>query len=203
MDQPGGKMIIRSALRIVMCAALQLLPILIKPAVPISPTESSTIYLPIVYGVPCQPPAIPLSNGDFEMGKVAWTESDPSIIMNYAGYTGNWMASMSEYRITQSITQTLSVPNCLYNLSLWYKTVNNGFGRDHYFAINVNGVMVANLPAYDNNRWCNRTFDLSAYAGQTVELTLEKYVGDYGGWSLFYLDDISFVKDPYNNCVPW
>jgi len=158
----------------------------------------SQAYLPAIVKA-CLPPNVLLQNGDFEMGRVGWTELSPiPIITKTGGHTGNWMAVFEG--ADQSITQTVTVPGCSPYLNIWKKTINSGFGRVHYFAIKVNGVIISSLDEFPDNEWCNVTVDLKAFADQTVELTIEKYIGDRGGWSNFYVDDISFQSKYVNNC---
>ncbi len=57
--------------------------------------------------------------------------------------------------------------------------------------------IVANLPGFTGNSggWLNKTFDLSAYAGNSIELQFRYMTDNYTTLAGFYVDDISVVAD--------
>jgi hypothetical protein len=167
-------------------------------------TDYSYTYVPIVYGPPCVPPAVPLQNGGFELGKVSWIESDQYIIINSAGHSGDWMARFEDYTNINpaSIEQIVTVPNCQPYLSFWFKSINSGFGRVHYFTVYANDVAAGYLPECMFDAWNQGSIDLRPWAGQTIKIKFERYVGDRGGWNKFNLDDLIFL-DHYVPFFPW
>ncbi|GAA2144567.1 hypothetical protein GCM10009760_32220 [Kitasatospora kazusensis] len=142
-------------------------------------------------------PAQLLGNAGFETGTAApWTASS-GVVDNSSGqaaHGGSWKAWMDGYGSTHTdtLSQTVTIPaGCKASLSFWLHidTAETGTTAYDKLAVTVNGTA---LKTYSNADaaagYQQRTFDLSAYAGQTVTL---KFTGteDSSLQTSFVIDD--------------
>jgi subtilisin family serine protease len=165
---------------------------------------TNKIRLPLVLKVPpagsC--PAIP--NGDFESGHTAWTEySDHGWdIILYSGFPGgvtphggSWAVWLGgEYSDVSYIQQQVTIPsNCPY-LTYWHWIASAEESCGYDFArILVNGTPVYSydLCTTTNTGWKQVSFNLGAYANQSVTLQI-RVETDASINSNLFVDDVSF-----------
>ena len=171
-----------------------------------NPVEATNFaYTPFVTFVPPAPPPDPLVNGDFEQGPgVGWAESSAK---GYALVVNDFEANELALRGTWSVwlggadnevsilTQQVTVPAGASVLSYYYAVGSKESFCGYDFAgVRVNGSVVK---TYDlcasaaTADWVRGTADLSAYAGQNVELAFVAQT-DGSNNSNFFLDDVAF-----------
>ena len=160
-------------------------------------SDDSTVYIPLV----TVPPVI--FNGDFEKGPVGWgqySEMGYPLIITAADllvppHSGNWAVWLGgDYDEIAAIWQTVNVPKNDQTLRFWY-----WIGSEDVCGYDVAGVII-NLDevvdafwlCYENNTggWVERAVDLSAYAGQTVEIDILVGTDETLNSNLF-IDDVS------------
>ncbi|MDH6126917.1 M4 family metallopeptidase [Kitasatospora sp. GP82] len=144
-------------------------------------------------------PAQLLGNQGFETGTAApWTASS-GVVDNSSGqaaHSGSYKAWLDGYGSahTDTLSQTVTIPaGCKATLSFWLHidTAETGSTAYDKLTVQVNGTT---LKTYSNADaaagYQQRTFDLSAYAGQTVTL---KFTGaeDASLQTSFVIDDTS------------
>jgi hypothetical protein len=157
---------------------------------------------------PAPPPGLRLAgvgNGDFETGPDgAWTEYSVQgwpIIVNatqlaagVSPHSGSWAAWLGgDYNELASITQTLTIPANETTLSFWHwigseDACNYDFGR--VLVNNAQVVTISLCVDTSTGGWVNRTADISAYAGQNVELQF-RVETDSSLNSNWFIDDVS------------
>ena len=144
-------------------------------------------------------PAQLLGNPGFETGSAApWTASSGVVdnSSSEAAHGGSWKAYLDGYGSshTDTLSQTVTVPaGCKATLSFWLHidTAETGSTAYDKLTVSVNGTT---LKTYSNvdaaGGYQQRTFDLSAYAGQTVTV---KFTGteDSSLQTSFVIDDTS------------
>jgi PKD repeat protein len=150
-------------------------------------------------------PAQLLRNPGFETGTAApWTTST-GVISNHTQeppHTGTWDAWLDGYGTTHTdtLSQTVTLPTgCTsYNLSFWLHvdtaetSTTTVFDTLKVQVLNSAGTVLATLHTYSNldhlTGYAQRTFSLSAYAGQTITL---KFTGseDFEFQTSFVIDD--------------
>ncbi|MFI9787072.1 M4 family metallopeptidase [Kitasatospora sp. NPDC051984] len=144
-------------------------------------------------------PGNALTNGDFEQGATGWTQSANDITNSnqQTPHGGSWYAWMMGYGSANS--ETLSQSNIAVpatgspRLTFWLKVTTAETGTTPYdtLKVNVNG---ATLATYSNANasagYVQKTIDLSAYRGQTVNL---QFAGQEDAYlaTTFLLDDVS------------
>ncbi|KRV47936.1 peptidase M28 [Wenjunlia vitaminophila] len=137
-------------------------------------------------------------NGGFESGTSPWTGSTGAI----GSYTGQvahsgtrfaWLAGYG-YSATDTINQTVTVPTgCAAQLSYWLHIDTDEYGSTAYdtFEVQVNGTTLTTLSNVNAaSGYQQRTLDLSAYAGQQVEVTFTATEDAYLQTS-FVVDDVT------------
>ncbi|MFD0276030.1 M4 family metallopeptidase [Kitasatospora sp. NPDC127111] len=146
-------------------------------------------------------PAQLLGNAGFETGSAApWTATSGVVdnSSSQAAHGGTWKAWLNGYGSTHTdtLSQTVTIPaNCKATLSFYLHidTAESGSTVYDKLAVSVNGTT---LKTYSNvdaaSGYQLRTFDLSAYAGQTVTL---KFNGteDSSLQTSFVVDDTSIA----------
>ena len=172
---------------------------------PLVPTNFA--YVPAIFHVPPAPPPpppSPLVNGDFEQGPgVGWTESSTGgwpivtddFLANNIEPNGSWAAWLGgadneESALWQQIVVSAGAPVLHYAYAIGSE---DACGFD-FAQIVVNGVIVKDYQLCGNTvtgDWVQGSVDLSAYAGQSVEL-LFMVVTDGSLNSNLFLDDVSF-----------
>ncbi|MFD8706100.1 M4 family metallopeptidase [Kitasatospora sp. NPDC059648] len=144
-------------------------------------------------------PAQLLGNPGFETGSAApWTASSGVVdnSSSQAAHGGSWKAWLDGYGSSHSdtLSQTVTIPaGCKATLSFWLHidTAETGSTAYDKLTVSVNGTT---LKTYSNvdaaTGYQQRTFDLSAYAGQTVTV---KFAGteDSSLQTSFVIDDTS------------
>ncbi|MFJ6616351.1 M4 family metallopeptidase [Kitasatospora sp. NPDC091335] len=144
-------------------------------------------------------PAQLLGNAGFESGTASpWTASSGVVdnSTSQAAHGGSWKAWLNGYGSTHSdsLSQTVSIPaGCTATLSFWLHidTAESGSTAYDKLAVTVNGTALKTYSNVDAAAgYQQRTFDLSAYAGQTVTL---KFAGteDASLQTSFVIDDTS------------
>ena len=131
-------------------------------------------------------PPPPIQNGDFEQGPgVGWQEYSShgwplivsSDVLPVPPRSGDWAAWLGgDYDELSVISQQVTIPTGNPNLTFWYWIASQDIcGYDFGgVMIDLDSVVDAFHLCYDENTggWVQRTVNLSAYAGQTVELDI-------------------------------
>ncbi|MFE2352298.1 M4 family metallopeptidase [Kitasatospora cineracea] len=160
-----------------------------------SPSPTPT---PTPTSTPTPPPGgNALANGGFEQGATGWTQSANDITNStqQAAHSGSWYAWMMGYGSTASETLSqgnVAVPAGSPKLTFWLKVTTQETGTTAYdtLKVNVNG---QTLKTYSNANasagYVQKSVDLSAFAGQTVNLS---FVGqeDAALSTIFLIDDV-------------
>ncbi len=172
--------------------------------------EVSDIYLPwVARGYRATLP-VSLVNGDFERGPgVGWTEYsaqgwrlilDDLSPTSFTAHTGNWATWLGGdddelAYIEQTVTILASAPY----LSYWHivDSAETVCGNDvAKIVLGTTEAHVYNLCKSQNTSgWVKYSVDLSAYAGQTVNLRLSVQTNASDGSNLF-VDDVAFQATP-------
>lgn len=147
-----------------------------------------------------------IGNGGFEAGNTVWTASASVIDSSttQAAHTGSWKAWLDGYGAahTDSVLQTVSIPAAAPSatLTFWLKVVSSetttttAYDTLKLQVRNGSGSVLATLKTYSNldkgSSYVLRSFDLSAYKGQTVQIY---FVGveDASSSTSFLIDDVS------------
>ncbi|MEU9041198.1 MULTISPECIES: M4 family metallopeptidase [unclassified Kitasatospora] len=144
-------------------------------------------------------PAQLLGNPGFETGSAApWTASSGVVdnSSSQAAHGGSWKAWMDGYGSshTDTVSQTVSIPaGCKATLSFWLHvdTAESGTTAYDKLTVSVNGTALKTYSNVDAAAgYQQRTFDLSAYAGQTVTVKFNA-VEDSSLQTSFVIDDTS------------
>ena len=147
-----------------------------------------------------------VGNGGFESGNTVWTASS-GVIDNGTGQaarTGSWKAWLNGYGAvhTDTLLQSVAIPAAAAsaNFSFWIKVVSAettttaAYDTLKVQVRNASGTVLATLATYSNldkgSSYVSRSFDLSAYKGQTVQLYFVGVEGSTGATS-FLIDDAS------------
>ena len=147
-----------------------------------------------------------VSNGGFESGATVWTASSGVIdnSTSQAAHLGSWKAWMNGYgaahtdTLLQAVTIPAAAPTAL--MTFWLKVVSaettttTAFDTMKVQVRNTSGTVLATLATYSNldksASYVQKSFDLSAYKGQTVQLYFVGVEGSSVATS-FLVDDIS------------
>ncbi len=169
---------------------------------------SKTYFANIVSGESAPPPVeVAINNGDFEQGNVIWTSrsslalgnlilSTDSLPTSVSPHGGKWLAWLGGVNAETSVIETtLQVPSEAPYLLLWnrVKSIETDCTKD-VASLKINGSDVDSIGLCAGTStlgWLSRSLDLSAYAGQTVTLTLQVTTDDALASSLF-VDDLVF-----------
>ncbi|MEV7213472.1 M4 family metallopeptidase [Kitasatospora cineracea] len=138
-----------------------------------------------------------LANGGFEQGATGWTQSANDITNStqQQAHGGSWYAWMMGYGSAASETLSqgsVAVPAGSPKLTFWLKVTTQETGTTAYdtLKVNVNG---QTLKTYSNANasagYVQKTVDLSAFAGQTVNLTFAGQE-DAALATVFLIDDV-------------
>ena len=126
-------------------------------------------------------------NPGFESGAVNWVQSVTGVITNSASRparTGTWKAWTNGYGTTSTewVYQQIAIPSaaCTAQLSFWIRidsaetTTTTIYDRLRVEILNSSGTVLATLATYSNlnknTTYTQKTFDLSAYKGQTIRV---------------------------------
>jgi hypothetical protein len=147
-----------------------------------------------------------VANGGFESGATAWTASSGVIdnTTTTAAHAGSWKAWLNGYGSahTDTLAQSITIPStaATAQLTFWLKvgsdetTTTTAYDTLKVQVRNASGTVLATLATYSNldkgTTWVQRSFDLSAYKGQTVQL---HFLGTEGSTTAtsFLVDDVS------------
>jgi subtilisin family serine protease len=147
-----------------------------------------------------------LLNPGFESGNVNWTTSS-SVIGAYSGArTGSYMAWLNGYGTTRTdyAYQQVTIPSgaCSATLKFWNRittsetTTSIAYDKLAIQVRNTSNTVLATLATYSNlnktSTWVERTFDLSAYKGQTIRVYFNG-TEDSSLATSFYIDDTSLT----------
>jgi hypothetical protein len=148
-----------------------------------------------------------VANGNFEAGRVNWSESST----NFSGLISNdtrvkarsgsyyaWLGGGNKE--TAVLSQDISVQSDATFVRMYYM-LNSGeqCGNRYDMAkVSVNGVTLPagtiELCSRNNARsWTAKTFNLSAYVGQTVTFSI-KVTTDTTVVSSLWIDDVGFIR---------
>jgi hypothetical protein len=160
------------------------------------------MYLPVVVG-----PAGP-ANGDFEKGRVTWSEtSNHSYALILAAnelpiapHGGSWAAwlggAISE---TDGLQQATRVGGSSPYLAYWrWIAAEETNCTANLARVTVNGTVVEQFglcAANNTHGWVRRVLDLRAYADKAVTLKFAVTIGSALNGNL-YLDDVAFQSSP-------
>ncbi|WP_342120047.1 CehA/McbA family metallohydrolase [Pseudoduganella sp. OTU4001] len=167
---------------------------------------NSTVSAPLNFSVSNVIAQQLLLNNGFESGSTSWSASS-GVITNdssVAARTGSWKAWMNGYGSahTDTLYQQVSIPAGVASATLgfWLKIVSDETTTSQaYDTLKVqvrssSGAVLATLATYSNlnkgSSFVQRTFDLSAYKGQTVRVYFEGIEGSAVATS-FIVDDVT------------
>jgi hypothetical protein len=152
------------------------------------------------------PPVTELvKNQGFESGNTTWTATSGVIdnSTSQAAHTGSWKAWLDGYGSTHtdSVKQNITVPSTATGaFSFWLKVVSDetttttAYDTLKVQVRNSSGTVLATLGTYSNlnkgSSYVQKSFDLSAYKGQTIQLYFEGIEGSQTATS-FLIDDVS------------
>lgn len=147
-----------------------------------------------------------VANGGFESGKTGWTASNGVITKNstYPARSGTWKAWLNGYGSanTEFVYQSVAIPSAASTatLSFWVRvdsdetTTTTAWDTLKVQLRNGSNGVIATLATYSNldkgSTYVQRSFDVSAYRGQTVRVYFEGVEGSQVATS-FLLDDVS------------
>ncbi|MFF7988516.1 M4 family metallopeptidase [Kitasatospora xanthocidica] len=144
-------------------------------------------------------PAQLLGNAGFETGSASPWTSTSGVVDNsasQAAHGGSWKAWMDGYGSshTDTLSQTVTIPaGCKATLSFWLHidTAESGSTAYDKLTVSVNGTALKTYSNVDSAAgYQQRTFDLSAYAGQTVTVKFNA-AEDSSLQTSFVIDDTS------------
>lgn len=149
-----------------------------------------------------------ITNGGFESGASGWTATAGVITSDatQAAHGGTFKAWLDGYGAahTDSLYQQVTIPSTAStaNLSFWLKVVSDETTTTQAYDTlqvqvrNTSGTVLATLASYSNlNKgasYVNRTFNLSAYKGQTIRIYFLGVEGSVTATS-FIVDDVSLI----------
>lgn len=165
----------------------------------------SLIFLPVTADVPYVVPDLPLLNGNFESGRVNWTETSshgwPIIlstgeIEDLPTHSGSWSAWLGgDDDEVSTIQQTVTVPADRPFLTYYHSIRSvDTCGHDFGAVVLNNGVVVDQYDLCDDTSaptWVLHAVNLSAYAGQDVTVQIRVETNGSRNSNLF-VDDVAF-----------
>ncbi len=154
------------------------------------------------------PPVERIVNGGFESGKTGWSATNGVITKNstYPARTGVWKAWLngSGTANTEFAYQSVAIPANASSASLtfWLRVASNettttiAYDTLKVQVRNGSNAVLSTLGTYSNlnkgSAYVQRTFDVSAWKGQTVRIYFEGIEGSQVATS-FVVDDVSLV----------
>jgi len=161
-----------------------------------------TIYLPLVFGPPPQPPPLLINNGDFESGRVGWNEYSapgqvlirPQVELAVPAHGGVWAAGLgvSDNDISM-LSQGVKIPADHACLAYWQWTVSNDACNADYGGIGLDGNWLDVFSLCSGTAtagWVRRQVSMTDYVANSVVINVA-VVNDYSSPSTLYVDDIS------------
>jgi hypothetical protein len=170
-----------------------------------STTAQYTLTLTYTPGSTPPPVTELVKNPGFESGNTLWTATTGVIdsSTSQAAHAGSWKAWLDGYGAahTDSVKQTITVPSTATGaFSFWLKVVSDetttttAYDTLKVQVRNSSGTVLATLATYSNlnkgSSYVQKSFDLSAYRGQTIQLYFEGVEGSQTATS-FLVDDVS------------
>ncbi len=150
----------------------------------------------------CASPGQKLANPGFESGNTSWTASSGVIGQNGSSepaHAGSWDAWLDGYGTTHTdtVTQSVAIPaGCHASLSFWLHidtaetTTSTAYDK---LTVKVGSTTVATYSNLDKNTgYAQKTFDVSALAGQTVTVSFSG-TEDSSLQTSFVLDDTALT----------
>jgi hypothetical protein len=146
-----------------------------------------------------------LDNGDFESGPTAWTQfsthgyslivSSDELPSGIVPHGGNWAAWLGgDHDELAYIQQQVEVPAAAPYLTYWHWISSEDLCGYDFGEVITNSIVVDVYDlCFDNNTsgWIRRSVDLSAFAGQIVDLRISAET-DSSLVSSLFIDDVSF-----------
>jgi hypothetical protein len=181
------------------------------------PTATPTLTTPPTStptSTPCSAPEI--QNGGFETGSFTpgWTilETEPAPVVStahaHSGTHAAFLGSLPNNEPTgnSSIYQQFNVPASGGTLSFWYYPYsrdNIQFDWQDAYITDVNGNILATVlhVLEGTETWTNVTYNLDAYAGQTLRVEFLVHQDGAGDVAFMYVDDV-MVLEPCATPVP-
>ncbi|MEJ7807350.1 MAG: Ig-like domain-containing protein, partial [Telluria sp.] len=155
--------------------------------------SNSTLSAPVNFTVSNVAAVQRILNPGFESGTASWTASSGVITSDasQAARTGNWKAWLNGYGAvhTDTVWQQVAIPSAATSATLkfWLKvasaetTTTSAYDTLKVQVRNSSGAVLATLATYSNlNKgtvFLEKSFDLSAYKGQTVRVYFEGVEG--------------------------
>ena len=150
-------------------------------------------------GGSCATPGERIVNGGFESGTTGWSNATHTIAAwtgegaPRSGIRSSWISGYG-YANTETLTQTVTIPAGCANttLSLWLKISTSEYEPEVFDTLTVKAGSTT-LATYTNlnpSGYAVRTFNLGAYAGQSVTLSFTG-AEDWSYQTSFVLDDVS------------
>ncbi|MBS2026045.1 MAG: hypothetical protein JST92_26905, partial [Deltaproteobacteria bacterium] len=178
-----------------------------------SGSHTATIALTTTGTTPPPPPSGDLANGDFESGLTSWTATGKTSAGTSGANTGSGFAvvgSASPYNGTSTLTQSFKVPTTATpTLSFAYRTHNPGNDTLTYAnqTAELHDASGATIKQFfksvgNANAWATATFDLSAYAGQTVTLFFSATDDGYATDPVWFDVDTVTISKPAGDTTP-
>jgi hypothetical protein len=149
-----------------------------------------------------------LLNTGFESGTASWSASSGVITSDsgQAARAGNWKAWLNGYGAvhTDTVYQQAAIPSSATSATLkfWLKvssaetTTTNAYDTLKVQVRNTSGAVLATLATFSNlnkgTTFLEKSFDLSAYKGQTVRIYFEGIEGSTVATS-FIVDDVTLT----------
>jgi len=147
-----------------------------------------------------------ITNGGFESGSTGWTASS-GVITNLSGesaHAGTYYAWLDGYgtATTDTVVQSVAIPSTVTSATLTFwlhidtaeTTTTKVYDTLTVQLQNSSGTVLTTLATYSNlnanSGYAQKTFDVSAYKGQTVKVYF-KGVEDSQDQTSFVIDDVS------------
>jgi hypothetical protein len=178
-----------------------------------SPITNVTVFNPIPQA--CSTTSQMLANAGFESGRTAWVERSstnvPIIVQSSERRTGAWVGKLRGLGRagTDVLSQNVLVPadTCSAKLDFWFKktkpvsstATRGGTSKDRFrveiVAVSLPGRPVTLLKEYAEadlatNVYVSRSFDLSAFKGQTVEIRFSGIEDSFQA-TTYWVDDVA------------
>jgi kumamolisin len=155
---------------------------------------------------PPPPPSNQLvTNGGFESGATGWTQSSSGgyqLVDGTLPHTGTKSAFLCGYNnCTDTIYQTVTIPATATKATLTFwvdvSTTETTHAYDYFYAElrTGSGSLIKRLTTLSDGTaagWGQKTFDVTAYKGQTLRIYF-RGTNDYSNPTDFFLDDVSLT----------
>lgn len=123
--------------------------------------------------------------------------------LSVSAHAGMWIghfggASGSLFGMWQSVTLPSGIPAYLHFYSRVQSNEPCAFLPDHV-TIEINSTQIADQPVcagFNSADWLGASYDLSAYAGQTIEIRFSGIRYSTTGDNNLYIDDVSLQEIP-------